>query len=141
MMDSGAKNNMTFSKKINVLLVDDSILVYKLVEKYLKDSNYNLLYAKNAKEAFDIMDFIKPDLILLDILLPDINGYHFLERIGKNPDICNIPVVMISGLDKKEDISKAFRLGAQNYILKPFNSTELSAKIDYVIQKKQVLHA
>ena len=132
---------MTYEKKTNILLVEDSILVYKLVEKYFKNTNYNLLYAKNAHDAFVIMAFIKPDLIILDILLSDMNGYRFLELIGTNTDCCDIPVVMLSGLNKSEDVAKAFRLGAKNYVLKPFSSSELLVKIDYIIQKSQILHA
>lgn len=125
---------MVKTDRVNVLIVDDSLLVYKLIEKYLKQENFELFYAKNAAEALNSIGSIMPDIILLDILLPEVDGYNLLKLLRLSKRTENIPIVMISSLDRGMDISRALNYGAENYIIKPFNSTELKTKI------KQALH-
>lgn len=117
------------SRKKNVLIVDDSLLVLKLIEKYLDGESYNLLFAKNVSEAMEVLDRVTPDIILLDIILPDIDGYNMLKIIKLRQQTQDVPVIFISSLDKGVDISKGLKLGAYDYVIKPFTSNELKGKL------------
>ena len=124
--------NFHLNKKHKTILVlEDSPMINKIIEKYLKDENYNLIIAKNAFDALDILEVITPDLILLDIMLPMINGFSFLKLVKIRHKTKNIPVVMISSLENQEDIDKSLALGAKDYLKKPFNSNDLKNLINY----------
>jgi len=119
-------------KQKTILLVDDSPLISKVIEKYLKDDDYNLIIAKNVFDAIDILEVIIPDIILLDIMLPMINGYSFLKLIKVRRLTRNIPVVIISSLDSDQDITKSKTLGAEFFLKKPFSSSDLKTAIDKI---------
>lgn len=124
-----------------VLVVDDSLLILKLIEKFLKNENYNIMLARDAGEALDILDTTTPDIVLLDILLPDIDGYNMLKILKLRQQTEDVPVIFISSLSRGMDISKGLKLGADDYIIKPFTSTELKNKVERAIKDSMVLEA
>ena len=102
-----------------VLIVDDVPLNQLLVEKMLTSFNFNVKTAGNGLEAMREVVTQKPDLILLDIMMPIMDGFQVLEQLRQNPAWADIKVVVLSALNSNEDIVKAYNLGANDFISKP----------------------
>ncbi len=113
-----------------ILVVDDSIVIRKMVEIALENESYNVISVATGKEAFSYLDDQDPDLVILDIMLPDVNGLDILKTIKAKK---NIPVVMLSAKDTPKETSKAKELGANDFIPKPFRDEELVNKIHELI--------
>lgn len=104
-----------------VLIIDDSLTNNVLLENVLKSANIESLVAYNGNEALKIVEKEKPSLILLDIMMPEMDGFMFLEKIKNNDLTQNIPVIIITAKDDKESIYKAQKTGVQDFILKPID--------------------
>jgi len=109
---------MDLSKYV-VLAVDDIPLNLLLVEKMLSKFNFTLKTAGSGQQALDMIDVEKPDLILLDLMMPGIDGFEILSRLRSNPETADIQIVVLSALNSNEDIVKGFQLGANDFITKP----------------------
>ena len=105
--------------KYNLLMVDDVPLNLLVVTKMLTRFNFRIRTAANGVEALEKMAEEKPDLVLLDILMPQMDGFEALQRIRSNPDTKDTRVVLLSALNSTEDIVKGFNLGANDFITKP----------------------
>lgn len=114
--------------KSTILIVDDTIEFITLVSKILKKKNYRVLFARNGKEALEIIQNKHIDLVLLDIQMPHMDGFEIAEKI-RSSDTKQIPIIFVTVADNTEDITHAFKSGAQDYITKPFNKEELLARI------------
>jgi CheY-like chemotaxis protein len=101
-----------------VLIVEDDKFFISLISKKLKEAELDVSFANNGKEAFEELAKGNPDLILLDIMLPDIDGYEILKRIRDNNVTKNIPVVFLSNLGSKDDILKGRELGVNSFLIK-----------------------
>ncbi len=110
---------MTDYSKYNLLMVDDVPLNLLVVTKMLSRFNFRIRTAANGVEALEKVAEEKPDLVLLDILMPQMDGFEALQRIRSNPDTKDIRVVILSALNSTEDIVKGFNLGANDFITKP----------------------
>ena len=106
-----------------ILIVEDSPFHIDLLVSAL-ETDYDLLIAIDAEKALQILGKDKPDLIILDAILPGMNGYQFMEILSRDPKLDSIPVIFTTGMDQAEDQIRGFALGAVDYITKPFN-TEL----------------
>ena len=102
-----------------VLAVDDIPLNLLLVKKMLVRFNFQLETATGGQEALDSIARSKPDLILLDLMMPGIDGYEVIRRLKSNPDTANIRIIILTALTSGEDVSKGFNMGANDYIMKP----------------------
>jgi DNA-binding response OmpR family regulator len=120
--------------KKTVLVIDDSETTLILLEWFLVENKFKAQTAIDIKEALKILDIQKPDLILLDLRLPEISGFDFLEMIKADADKKDIPVFVISALDSKESIQKVKQLGAIDFISKPYKLDILLAKINKVLK-------
>ncbi|MZH02665.1 MAG: response regulator, partial [Nitrospinae bacterium] len=112
-----------------VLLVDDipdNILLLKLA---LKSEHFNILEAHSGKEALEIVDKYNPDLIVLDVRMPDMDGFETCRRLKSNELTRNIPVIFITGKTQTEDIEEGFSAGCEEYITKPFKYSEVRNRI------------
>ena len=125
--------NMKEENKPTILVIDDSTTNVVLLEAILNDRGYKIDTAFNAKEAFQIISRQLPDLILLDLLMPRINGYEFLESIKAKEETKNIPVVVISAVTDTENIKKTIKLGAHDYIKKPVDIQNLVDKVTTIL--------
>ena len=105
-----------------ILLVDDTPLILQLLSKILTNQGYTVHTAKNGLEAINAARELKPDIVLLDIMMPDINGYEVCERLKANPLTCDIPVMFVSAIDQVFDKVKAFDIGAVDYLTKPVSA-------------------
>ena len=102
-----------------VLAVDDIPLNLLLVKKMLVRFNFQLETASGGQEALDSVARSKPDLILLDLMMPGIDGYEVIRRLKSNPETANIRIIILTALTSGEDVSKGFNMGADDYIMKP----------------------
>lgn len=105
--------------KFNVLAVDDIPLNLLLVQKMLSRFNFKLRTAANGQLALDAVAQQKPDLILLDLMMPGIDGFEVIRRLREDPDTADIQIVILSALNSNEDVIKGFNVGANDFIMKP----------------------
>jgi CheY-like chemotaxis protein len=103
----------------NVLAVDDIPLNLMLVQKMLGRFNFEMRTASGGQQALDAVAQKKPDLILLDLMMPGIDGFEVLRRLRENPETADIQVVILSALNSNEDVVKGFNAGANDFIMKP----------------------
>ncbi|MGE3727339.1 MAG: response regulator [Candidatus Sericytochromatia bacterium] len=113
----------------NILLVDDTPANLKVLTELLKEYHYKVRAVPSGKLALKSVEHRQPDLILLDINMPEMNGYEVCQHLKDNPITANIPVIFISALDDIQDKVQAFRQGGVDYITKPFQIEEVHARI------------
>ena len=111
-----------------ILIVDDDKRNIITLSMCLR-SDYNLLTALNAQEALTVLDGNTPDLILLDIMMPDVSGYTLCAKLKAEQKTKNVPIIFITAKDATEDVIKGLDLGADDYITKPFKPAEVTARI------------
>ncbi|MFZ5774209.1 MAG: ATPase, T2SS/T4P/T4SS family [Thermodesulfobacteriota bacterium] len=116
--------------KLTILAVDDDHDMLVLLEHLLKNKNYNVIVAENGKTALSILDELKPDIILLDILMQDMSGYEVCWRIHEREDLSFIPVIFLTALSSEKDKMKALSLGAVDFLSKPIKKELLYAVIE-----------
>ena len=105
--------------QFNVLAVDDIPLNLLLVQKMLSRFNFKLRTAANGQLALDAVREKKPDLILLDLMMPGIDGFEVIRRLREDPATSDIQIVILSALNSNEDVIKGFNVGANDFIMKP----------------------
>lgn len=105
--------------KYNVLAVDDVPLNLLLVEKMLARFKFRIRKASGGRQAMEEISQEKPDLILLDLMMPEIDGFEVLRRVRENPETSEIRVVILSALNSTEDIVRGYQMGANDFITKP----------------------
>jgi len=115
--------------KYNILIVDDVRENIKVAMNILRENNYNFSFATSGKQALEIVKIKNFDLILLDIMMPELSGFDVIEILKNNVDTKEIPVIFLTAKADIDSLDKGFKLGAADYITKPFNSTELLARV------------
>lgn len=131
-----AKNQ---SKKPIILIIDDNPSNLKLLTRILFEQGYGVRISPSAKLGINSVMAEVPDLILLDIKMPDLDGYTVCQQLKANQKTCGIPVIFISGLEDTMDKVKAFEMGGVDYIVKPFATEEVIARIKNQLQISQKL--
>ncbi len=121
-----------------ILVVDDNEINRYLLSRLLKQQGHNVTVAENGRQALGILQYQQVDLILLDIMMPEMNGYDVLEQIKANERLRHIPVVMITAVDDIESVIRCIELGAEDYLFKPFNPVLLKARTDASLEKKRL---
>jgi two-component system, cell cycle response regulator DivK len=121
------------NKDFTILVVDDSTTNVVLLEAILDEKGYKIETALNAKEAYSIIERSTPDLILLDLLMPKISGFDFLEEIRKNETTKNTPVIVVSALTDEENIERIMNMGAIDFVKKPIDLQYLVDKVEAVL--------
>jgi len=116
-------------KKQLILIVDDIPENLKVLGLVLKKSNYPFSIALNGKEALEKVNLLNPDLILLDINMPEMNGFEVCEKLKSSSKTSQIPIIFLTAKVSTDDIVKGFEVGAADYVSKPFNPRELLARI------------
>ncbi len=116
--------------KGNILIVDDTPDNLRLLSTMLYSKGYQVRKALSGKFALQGVEMAKPDLILLDINMPEMSGYEVCQHLKANPQTCDIPVIFLSALDQVSDKIEAFAVGGADYIIKPFQSEEVLARIN-----------
>lgn len=119
---------------MNILLVEDTESIIKGLNYSLSKNSYNLTYKTNIKDAKEYIENNNPDLILLDITLPDGNGFDLFNDVIKNK---KIPTIFLTARDDEDDIVKGLDSGAEDYITKPFSTKELLARINRILLRNK----
>jgi CheY-like chemotaxis protein len=125
--------------EVRILVVDDNEdNRYTLARRLRREGWTHLAMAENGREALDKIAKERFDLVLLDIMMPEVNGYEVLERLKTDPGTRDIPVLMISALSEIESVVRCIELGAEDYLPKPFNPVLLRARINASLEKKRL---
>lgn len=122
----------------SVLAVDDVPINLILVQKMLSRFNFQMRTAASGQAALDAVAASKPDLILLDLMMPGIDGFEVIRRLRENPETADIRIVILSALNSNEDVVKGFNMGADDFIMKPIIMEKL---LTTVITQIQIIQA
>lgn len=114
---------------LQVLIIDDEKNILRAVTMYLEGHGYDVITAVNGLSGIQKAEEIIPDLIILDLVLPDIDGYIVCKTLKEHPRTCSIPVLIMSAKSQAEDLEKAFEVGANDYIVKPFEANDLLNRV------------
>lgn len=119
----------------HLLLVDDDPNLLLLVKDYLEYQGYQVTTAGNGREALDLLTTTVPDMIVCDIMMPEMDGYAFIEQVRQNPDISWIPVMFLSAKGQSHNRVKGLNVGADIYMAKPFEPEELAAQVQSCLRQ------
>ena len=112
-----------------ILVIDDEPIYHKMIEHSLKEEGYDLIFALNGNQALSKAEMMNPDIIITDVVLPDIDGYEITRRIRKIPKFAQIPIIVLTSQAELKDKLAAFEAGADDYMGKPFQPEELIARL------------
>jgi len=122
----------------SILIVDDSVTNLQVVGKMLDEKKYQVFTAESGIDALKLVrEEIIPDIILLDIMMPGMDGFEFKGKLNENPEWSKIPVIVISALHEQDNKSIAFNIGCVDYMVKPINKSEVINRIDVQIKMKE----
>src|SRR6266540_2834853 len=124
---------------MRVLLIDDEQFYYKLIRKTLTEAEYNLEYAKSGSEGLAKIPSFEPDMLIVDLKLPEMDGFEILERLRRDPKYSHMPVIVITAKDELSEKLKAFELGADDYLVKPFQPEELVARMGILARRGRAM--
>jgi CheY-like chemotaxis protein len=143
--EAGADHNDTASIaeqvgliRPNILVVDDDDFQHKLINKLLEKKDYHLIFAGNGSEALNMMRETQPDLILMDVMMPDMDGLETMRTMRSEPILAKIPVIMITGKSDGQVVSDSMKVGAADFVVKPFDKATLIAKVNHALDKTKV---
>ncbi|MBN2635389.1 MAG: response regulator, partial [Prolixibacteraceae bacterium] len=119
-----------------VLIVDDNSNNVKIIAITLRELNYKLVIATSGQSAIDMVDKTRPDLVLLDIMMPGMDGYETCEIIKSKKENENLPIIFLTALNDKSNIIRGFEVGGVDYITKPFNKEELISRVKTHLELK-----
>ena len=119
-----------------ILVADDDPLSIKLLNFRLRSVGHEVISAVNGGEALEIATREKPDLVLLDIMMPVMNGFQVLRKLKSQEETKNIPVIMLTSKVQEKDVVFGLETGAEDYITKPFSFAELNARVNRVLASR-----
>lgn len=122
-----------------IMVIDDNEHNLGVIANILSDTGYKIILATSGQEAFESLQIYIPDLILLDIMMPEMDGYEVCQRLKEGDKTKEIPVIFLTAKTEIEDLAKGFNLGAVDYLTKPFKKEELLARVKTHIALKKAL--
>jgi pilus assembly protein CpaE len=124
---------------MRVLLIDDEQFYFKLIRNALKAAEYELEYAKSSSEGLAKVPSFEPEMLIVDLKLPDMDGFQILERLRRDPKFSYVPVIVITSKDELSEKLRAFELGADDYLVKPFQPEELVARMGILARRGRAM--
>ena len=124
---------------MRVLLIDDEQFYFKMLQKSLREAEYKLEYAKSGREGLAKIPSFEPELLIVDLKLPELDGFEILKRLRRDPKFSYIPVIVITSQDELSEKLKAFELGADDYLVKPFQPEELVARMGILARRGRAM--
>ena len=118
-----------------ILIVDDEPNVVVPIQFLMEQQGYRVMIAERGEDALDLIYQYKPDLVILDIMLPGIDGYEVCEIVRLNPNFRKVKIIFLTAKGREEEIAKGLALGADAYITKPFSNAALVAKVKELLEK------
>jgi len=130
---------MADDKKLKIFLIDDDDIHLTTAELFLKDE-YEIHKAHSGQEALDYINAnnIIPDIMLLDIMMPNMTGWDVLKKIRETASLKNVPIAFLTSIAEEEEKKKAYKMGIADYIMKPFNMTELKSRIKEIRKRHRI---
>jgi DNA-binding response OmpR family regulator len=119
-----------------ILVADDEEDLRELVAYRLSRSGYNVIGAEDGQEAFEMAAERTPDLMILDVMMPKLDGYELTRRLRAEAALRSIPVILLTARSQESDIDRGFEVGADDYLKKPFNPDELVARVRAVLGRR-----
>ncbi|HEY9600495.1 MAG TPA: response regulator [Allocoleopsis sp.] len=123
--------------RYSVLVVDDEPNGFDVIEAHLYREGYDLHYAASGQEALSLMDSLEPDVILLDVMMPEMDGIEVCRHLKSEPQWKHIPVIVVTALNSKEDLARSLDAGADDFLTKPVSGLELRARVRSMLRIKQ----
>ncbi|MGD0339343.1 MAG: response regulator [Bacteroidota bacterium] len=120
-----------------ILIAEDEVHIMTLIKFKLRDAGYTVIPADDGKKALELTQTLHPDLILLDVMMPYLNGYEVFDILRKDEDTKNIPIIMLTAKGFQHEIDEGMARGAEDYIIKPFSPNDLIARVQAVLARKQ----
>ena len=117
-----------------VLVIEDDAHIWKIIEYKLKKEKHDLTWASDGLKALEILETLRPDLIISDIMVPYMDGIQILKKVKANDELKGIPVIMLTSKAQEKDIIKGLELGAQDYMAKPFSPAELILRVNKALK-------
>jgi CheY-like chemotaxis protein len=114
---------------LSVLVVDDEPNILLSLEFLMKKKGYEVFIARNGAEALDLINQQRPDIIVLDVMMPEVDGYEVCSYVKQDPELRHIRVIFLSAKSKEADIEKGYQAGADLYLTKPFSTRDLMQRI------------
>lgn len=124
--------------KNRILIVDDNQANCELLDAYLAEVDCEIAFATDGKEALSQIDSFKPDLILLDVMMPKLSGFEVCKRIKQDPALQRIMVLMVTALNELGDIERAVEAGTNDFLSKPINKLELLKRVENLLKLKDI---
>lgn len=124
------------NKKPQILIVDDESYARQTIEMLLLKESYELFFAEDAHEALAQLDDEIPDVILSDVMMPNMDGFELCQRIKRNPKWNHVPIILVTALDSKQDLARGLEAGADDFLHKPINGLELRARVRSMLRIK-----
>lgn len=124
---------------MRVLLIDDEQFYFKLLRGALKEAEYNLEYAKSGSEGLAKISSYEPEMLIVDLKLPEMDGFEIVKRLRRDPKFGQTPVIVITSADELSEKLKAFELGADDYLVKPFQPEELVARMGILARRGRAI--
>jgi DNA-binding response OmpR family regulator len=125
--------------KTKILVIDDEPNIVQTLQDRLEMNEYNVRTAGNGREGLDKIEQDKPDVVLLDVIMPVMDGLEMLEVMRKKPENQDISVIMLTARSQTQDIARANACGIDDYIVKPFDLSELLEKIEGVVENRKAV--
>ncbi|TCK69393.1 response regulator receiver domain-containing protein [Winogradskyella wandonensis] len=119
--------------KKKIVIVDDEPNIVMTLEYTFKKNNFEVYIARDGSEALEILESIIPDVIMLDVMMPKVDGYQTLKAIKENKALANTKVVFLTAKNKASDVEKGLKLGADKYLTKPFSIKQIVSEINELI--------
>jgi pilus assembly protein CpaE len=124
---------------MRVLLIDDEPFYFKLIRNAVREAKYELEYAKSSSEGLAKIPSFEPEMLVIDLKLPEVDGFEILERLRRDPKFSYVPVIVITSKDELSEKLKAFELGADDYLVKPFQPEELVARMGILARRGRAM--
>ena len=122
----------------SIVLVEDNENVAQLIEYKLKKEPYDVLRAMDGIQGLEAIRGAHPDLVILDVMLPKLDGFEVLRELRSEPSTRETPVLMLTALSQEQDVAKGFQLGADDYMVKPFRPSELLLRVTKLLAGRSV---
>lgn len=118
--------------KETILVIDDEVKIIEVIKLYLENEGYTVIQATSGIEALEKQSEFNPDLLILDLMLPDISGENVCERIRRESEV---PIIMLTAKSSEDSILNGYSIGSDDYITKPFSPKQLVAKVNAVLKR------
>jgi len=128
------QNNNSQQSKANILLVDDDPSIIIALEFLMKQQGYQVQIAENGQQALDMVENFIPNVILLDVMMPGMDGFEVAKRIRSNDALSNTQIIFLTAKGTKEDRRKGYKSGGEVYLIKPFDNDELIETVAYALK-------